>query len=348
MRITLLSIVYTLIRRLTLSLVYLSQAVFRQKRDMEPAVLIGDMGIKWVRRCAPRALFQSPVYPNLERRLYDLTFPSPLTFSAFKHEPDCIKLWLDLGMGGGCLKTILPQMRPGNTRPRIQEREGGDLVNAMGFPGDGIPVFLKEVEQHILPFVSQPIGFSLGGGSIEEYRIAFRSLNDFVKRFPEKQLYYEMNISCPNVKNGRKLTKHPELLKELLLEIRSETDRVVGVKLSPDQTDEMLLTFAKLIYSVPRTYVNVGNTQYVTDSRLSVGGGGMSGPSLLKRTKEMVSLICDVGVPIVATGGVRTRDDVAYFLEQGVVMVGMATALVQNPFCVPKINQSLARGRHNV
>ena len=140
------------------------------------------------------------------------------------------------------------------------------------------------------PFVSQPIGFSLGGGSIEEYRIAFRSLNDFVKRFPEKQLYYEMNISCPNVKNGRKLTKHPELLKELLLEIRSETDRVVGVKLSPDQTDEMLLTFAKLIYSVPRTYVNVGNTQYVTDSRLSVGGGGMSGPSLLKRDRKSTRL----------------------------------------------------------
>lgn len=144
------------------------------------------------------------------------------------------------------------------------------------------------------------------------------------------------------------MIKNPELVGDLLKKIRSLTPLIVGVKLSPDQSNEDLLTMAKIVKQYPNTYLTIGNTSYKKCSQvglqehdISIGGGGLSGPPLFKRTLEMITLLSDQGLPLIATGGMHSVDTAKQALAAGATLVGMASGLVMDPFCVPKINQEL-------
>lgn len=124
---------------------------------------------------------------------------------------------------------------------------------------------------------------------------------------------------------------------------------MIGVKVTPDADDQTILAILETVASINRTYINVGNTTFrsctsigMPANRLSVGGGGLSGPTLFPRTLSMIELVKSGGIPVVATGGIHNFDTAYSALKSGADLVGMATALVLNPFLVPDVNQRLS------
>ncbi len=345
------SVGYTTFRNWIIQRTYKNQARHRNPIDLEEVVEKGDRLIKSVQLFLSPILFSFRIPESIGVQLHDLYFPSPLTIAAFKDDLHILSFWMNFGMGGCTLKTLMPYEREGNPRPRLQEvtlpgMEG--LLNAMGLPGKGAEKIIAQLPKSSVLKFRRPTGISLGGNSVEEYIDTFRSFRDFFNA-RETPHYYEINISCPNTHEGQDMLKNPQLLDGLLKTIRAETHAVVGVKLSPDQDNAQLLLFAELIRSHDRTFINVGNTRYRTceqvglaTNAISIGGGGYSGTGLFPRTLEMVKLLSNSGVPLIATGGISTASQVEAIMDHGATIVGMATALVKNPYCVPIINQRLA------
>ncbi|MFT5170798.1 MAG: dihydroorotate dehydrogenase, partial [Candidatus Marinamargulisbacteria bacterium] len=145
-------------------------------------------------------------------------------------------------------------------------------------------------------------------------------------------------------------TESPDVLLEIVTYMRSKTMAVIGIKLSPDDPNDKLLKLASVAVETEKVYINIGNTTYRTCEQVglekeavSVGGGGFSGPALFERTLEMVQLLEPLKIPIIATGGVTTSEDVKVLLSQGATLVGLASAIMRDIYCIPKINRALSR-----
>lgn len=359
MKVALFSLLYRLIRRHTLSQIYARQESQGKSRDLEDAIEIGD---RWLKRL-PHWLYSFNIPQGIGATLYNLEFPSPLTLSSFKDDLDVIAIWMQLGLGGACIKTVMKEPRQGNPRPRLQEVHinGHDgLFNAMGLPGKGVGSVADALPTSRLFSLGRPIGISIGGSSIDEYLTNFNQishvLRDAQRSYPWQtkppQYYFEVNISCPNTPEGQQMSRNHHLLEGLLAYMREGTDNVIGVKLSPDMHDYDLLCIADRIKNFQKTYVNLGNTTYrkceevgLSQEAISMGGGGLSGPTLYDRTLRMTMLIRNIGIPIIATGGVDSSRKVKELLNFGATLVGMATAVVQDMYCIPKINYELGKNR---
>ena len=162
--------------------------------------------------------------------------------------------------------------------------------------------------------------------------------------------YYEVNISCPNIKEGHDLSKELDLCNDLILFMRNHTDNVISIKLSPMQENNILKESAAMISQHQKMLINVGNTQFKTckevglsQESISIGGGGLSGPRLFERTCEMVESLTSYNVPIIATGGISTPENVIEIIDKGASLVGLATALVMDPFVIVAMNKALEK-----
>ncbi len=340
MRATLLSWFYRSIRR----------CVLLGTKDLETAITLGDHA--YIRlKPLKKWIYHFSIPKHIGVSLYDLSFPSPLTLAAFKDDPDILHIWMQFGLGGATIKTLLKEPRPGNPHPRITEvttPEGKGLLNAMGLPGKGISKFIESLPTLTLFSDKKPIGISIGGNSLEDYQDNFLKLDHALQTLYPGRYYLELNISCPNTPEGQDLSKNPTLLEALLRFIRNHSNTIVGVKLSPDQPNDTLLTYGKLIASFPRTYINIGNTSFrkcdalgLPSTAISIGGGGLSGPALFKRTLDMTTLLAPLGCPIMATGGISKPEHVLALKKKGALLFGLATAVVQDPYCIPKLNRVL-------
>ncbi len=310
--------------------------------DLEPVIHWGDRLLGCIPKSALDLLAVS-VPERLQRDVLGLSFRSPLVASSFKDDPRMLLFWHSLGLGAVIYKTILMEKRLGNPQPRIQDLGDQGLINAMGLPGSGVAALLADIQAKRNPVFDMggPVGVSVGGENPAEYRQVFDVLNGALSR---PDVFFEVNISCPNTNEGQSLLAHPELLGDLLAYMRQRTDRVIGVKLSPDQSDDSLRQFGDILKSVPRVYVNLGNTQYrncaavgLSQTALSRGGGGLSGTLLFPRTLEMLAVLKPFGVPMMATGGISTPERAVAAIDAGASLLGMATTLVKNPFVVPRM-----------
>jgi len=326
-------------------------AAVHRAGTLEDAIDWGDGLVEKMPSILKKAAFAFDIPDHLETSLYDLRFPSPLIVSSFKDNFDLVDLWLMLGMGGATLKTIMKDPRKGNAKPRIQEvtvRDEKTLINALGLPGKGVKEFTRHMQRNARIFgYNRPIGISIGGNSVNEYFENIQVLDPFLDSI-DSPTYFEINISCPNTHDGQNMLDHPSMLEDLLRNIRQITSRVVGVKLSPDQTNESLELFAEIAKGVSRTFLTIGNTQYrkcesvgLNATDISVGGGGLSGGPLFKRTLEMTELLAGMKIPLIATGGINSPQRAKAVRDAGATLIGMASALVLDPYCVPRINHSL-------
>lgn len=330
------SIGYRLSRWVVVTILTAWQRLTGQLIDLEPAIRFGDAILERLGPWMPQKKQTGSLIT-----VYDLTFPNPVTAAAFKSELPILDFWLRIGLGGVCIKTILPKPSHGNARPRIREitRDGQPaLINAMGLPGDGVDALLKKLTTARIWQYGRPIGISIGGHSLEEYQTVAKKVISFLNGMTHPA-YIEVNISCPNTQHGRSLSEDIDALNALLETMCANTSRVISVKLSPDQSNDHLIKTATMIATFDKMMLTVGNTQYKTCEQLglssdaiSVGGGGTSGPPLYPRTKELVTVLRPIGLPIIATGGVTTRAQVTELLGAGATLVGMATALIKDPF----------------
>ncbi|RAP29831.1 hypothetical protein DID78_03045 [Candidatus Marinamargulisbacteria bacterium SCGC AG-343-D04] len=335
----------------------IKQSVFyRQRRkqkvhDLEDVVNSGKTLVSlFNNRIFSTFLFQFKTKSSLEVSIYDLTFASPLTFSAYEAHIPLLDVFFKLGVGGGAFKTIRLHPHTGNERPRIQEiliDNEPCLINAMGLPSKGVKRTMKEILSSSLLTYNRPIGLSIGGETVQEYKDLFKIIEASLSSsdFP---FYVEINISCPNTKEGQRLSEDVSLLEELLSHIRSYSHRVISVKLSPDQTNASLIEMRDAISKFPKMMINVGNTQFKTCEAVSInkkslsrGGGGVSGPYIYKRTLEMIKLLMPCSVPIIATGGIDSVEKVSECLDAGASLIGMASALVFDPYSIVRITKAL-------
>ena len=349
MRASFLSICYRSARFIITKTLYFFQALFFRPKDLESAVIGGDSFLSTISIIgAPFFNFKIPSGNDIE--VFGLEFPSPLVAASFKSETEILKIWLQMGLGGAIFKTIMKNERLGNKRPRLQDASlAGEkgLLNSMGLPGKGIEYFAAEIADLSLWNFDRPLGVSVGGDSIFEY---VESVNRIEGTLKNKSIsyFYELNVSCPNTINGQTIGDDPLELEKLLNKLRSNMRKPISVKVSPDLSNETLIHIGEICSGINQVFINAGNTQYKKSIDVGVKtkhfieeGGGFSGPALFDRTLEMVKLFSDFDFPIMATGGISKIHHIEAAKENGASLFGLATALVLDPYCVPKINKRL-------
>lgn len=349
MRIIFLSIVYRTVRYFVTKYLYLVQNILGMKKNLEPAVKFGDSSLSNI-FFLKRLIYDFDIPKNKSVEIFDMHFSSCLIGSSFKSDPRILDIWMRMGLGGLIFKTIMEKKRTGNLEPRLQDANYKNikgLYNSLGLPGMGIKQFLKYLENTELWNYNRPLGVSIGGDNEKEYISNIIYLNKFLKS-KEGRSFYELNISCPNTDNGKSICESPNSLENLLKKIRVEISSPISVKISPDISDEKLKEIAEICEGFEMILINAGNTQYKTPDQVdvkldnfSMKGGGLSGAPLFKRTVEMVTILSSFKIPIIATGGISNIYHIKHLKSHGASLFGMASSLVLDPYCIPKIHSEI-------
>ena len=339
---------YKSTRALVTKILYFIQKVTFQNKDLEPAVKIGDFGLSLLLPLKS-IVYHFEVPDDIEVKIFDLNFKTPLVGSSFKSDENIISIWLEMGIGGAILKTIMKDERYGNKSPRLQDtfidgKKG--LINALGLPGDGIIKYANKLENTKIWDFDRPIGLSIGGNNVNEYISNIKYINPIISS-KNKEYFYELNISCPNTRNGTTLGENPAELENMLKELRKFINVPFSVKVSPDWSNETLDTIGEICRDNEKILINAGNTQYKTSEEVNLNsydlrtkGGGLSGDSIFNRTVEMVKLFSKFKIPIIATGGISNANQIDLLKKEGANLFGMATSLIMNPYCIAKLNST--------
>ena len=348
------SFLYKIVRFLVKTLVSFFQYVFGKKKDLESIVEFGDKNLIRINRFFGSFAYSFSIPKNIAIEVFDLKFKSPLLAASFKSEKDLIDIWLKLGLGGAVFKTIMREQRVGNSRPRLQEirlERQACLVNALGLPGEGVESFSNSIVNSPLWSNNKPLGLSIGGENFDDYIHCFDTIEKQLKSSSVNNHFYELNISCSNTDTGSCLGDNLAELEKLIDYIQHYTSEVISIKISPDWDDEHLKNIGDIILSKEKMIVNAGNTQFKTVEYLGLkkdslprGGGGLSGLAIFPRTLEMINLFSDMNLTIMATGGISTIHHINAAKNAGATLFGMATSLIMDPYCIPKINYNLSKG----
>jgi len=247
-------------------------------------------------------------------------------------------------IGAVCLKGTTLDARPGNPTHRVYETPSG-MLNAIGLQNPGA----NKVVNDILPsldFNETRFIANVSGSTIEEYAEVTRLFD----QSPVDAI--EINISCPNVKEGGvTFGNDPEMSARVVEACRSVTKKPIITKLSPNQTN--IADNAKRCIEAGSDAFSVINTlmgmAIDTKTRTPVIGnvqGGLSGPAikpiaLLK--VHQVYQVCKLhNIPIIGQGGITTVNDALEFIIAGASAIGLGTGLFYDPLLSKKINDGIA------
>jgi dihydroorotate dehydrogenase (NAD+) catalytic subunit len=236
-------------------------------------------------------------------------------------------------LGGIVCKSVSLEPRAGNRPPRVAEMPGG-MRNSVGLANPGLAsVVRRELpavcsQLHRCRVLVNVVGFTLG-----EYAAVVRGLEAV-----EGLVAYELNLSCPNTSaGGLEFGMDPDAVHSIVTSARAATRRGITVKLSPALAD--IGAMAEIARAAGADAISVVNTLpsslYPGDpgsARLGEGRGGVSGPALLSCGLIAVRRVREqTGLPVIATGGVRTVADVRRYLEAGATLDGIGTAALADP-----------------
>ncbi len=220
---------------------------------------------------------------------------------------------------------------PGNPTPRIAEVYGG-MLNAIGLQNPGMEVFCKRD----LPFLKQfdtKVIVNICGKSTQDYCEVVERLSD------EPVDLLEINISCPNVKEGGiAFGQDPKAVEAITREIKKYAKQPVIMKLSPNVTD--ITEMARAAESGGADVLSLINT--LTGMKIDINRrtfalanktGGMSGPAVKPIAVRMVYQVAHaVQLPIIGMGGISNAEDALEFLMAGATAVSIGTANFVNPY----------------
>ena len=220
---------------------------------------------------------------------------------------------------------------PGNPTPRIAEVYGG-MLNAIGLQNPGMEVFC----QRDLPFLKQfdtKVIVNVCGKSTQDYCEVVERLSD------EPVDLLEINISCPNVKEGGiAVGQDPKAVEAITREIKKYAKEPVIMKLSPNVTD--ITEMARAAESGGADVLSLINT--LTGMKIDINRrtfalanktGGMSGPAVKPIAVRMVYQVAHaVQLPIIGMGGISNAEDALEFLMAGATAVSIGTANFVNPY----------------
>ena len=225
---------------------------------------------------------------------------------------------------------------PGNDTPRIAETSSG-MLNAIGLQNPGIDTFVSRD----LPFLKQfdtKVVVNVCGRSVSDYCEVVERLSD-----EENVDLLEINISCPNVKEGGiAFGTDPASAAEVTRQVKRYARQPVIMKLSPNVTDIALM--AKAVEDAGADAVSAINT--LTGMKIDIRKrsfalanrtGGLSGPAIKPVAVRMVWQIAQaVSIPVIGMGGIASAEDALEFIMAGASAVSVGTALFHDPLTAEK------------
>ncbi|MBI4852998.1 MAG: dihydroorotate dehydrogenase [Acidobacteria bacterium] len=236
-------------------------------------------------------------------------------------------------LGGFCSKGLSPKPMKGNPPPRIVETHGG-MLNAIGLQNIGAKAFVTDKLPLLRNYNTQIIA-NVFGYSLDEYIEAIEILNQ-----GEGIAAYELNISCPNVKEGGiVIGNSPSAAASVTSAVKRVAKRPVIVKLSPNVTDIKQLALAVEsagadALSLINTLVGTSIDIYSRRPRLANITGGLSGPAVKPIAVRMVYEVAQVvKIPIIGIGGIANWMDAVEFLIAGACAIQIGTANYYDPTC---------------
>lgn len=229
---------------------------------------------------------------------------------------------------------------PGNPTPRIAETASG-MLNAIGLQNPGIDVLI----QRDIPFLKQfdtKIIVNVCGKTTEDYLEVVERLAD------EPVDLLEINISCPNVKEGGiAFGQNPKAVEAITKAVKKVAKQPVIMKLSPNVTD--IRETAKAaeaggadVLSLINTLAGMKIDIYKQDFALANKTGGLSGPAIKPVAVRMVYEAANaVNIPIIGMGGIQTGEDAVEFILAGATAVAVGTANFNNPFATEQVAEGI-------
>lgn len=219
----------------------------------------------------------------------------------------------------------------GNPTPRIAEVYGG-MLNAIGLQNPGIDTFVERDLKFLKNYDTKVI-VNVCGRSVQDYVEVVERLGD-----SEDVDLLEINVSCPNVKEGGiAFGVDPKALENITKEVKAKAKQPVIMKLSPNVSD--IAEMARAAVSGGTDALSLINT--ITGMKIDINRrtfaianktGGMSGPAVKPVAVRMVYQVASaVDVPIVGMGGISTAEDALEFIMAGATMVSVGTANFANP-----------------
>ncbi len=229
---------------------------------------------------------------------------------------------------------------PGNPTPRVTEVYGG-MLNAIGLQNPGIDVFLKRD----IPFLQQydtKIIVNVCGKTVEDYLEVVEKLNDSAADM------LEINVSCPNVKEGAiAFGQKADCLFDITSKIKNVAKKPIIMKLSPNVTD--ITEMAKAAEAAGADAISLINT--ITGMKIDIHRrtfalanktGGMSGPAIKPVAVRMVYQASHaVKIPVIGMGGIATTEDAIEFLLAGATAVSVGAVNFMNPYATVEIAEGI-------
>ncbi len=259
------------------------------------------------------------------------TFGSGMEYSEF----------VDLNrLGGVVTKGVANIPWEGNPVPRVAETYGG-MLNAIGLQNPGIDVFLERD----IPFLKQydtRIVVNVCGKSVEDYLEVVEKLGDTAVDM------LEINVSCPNVKEGAiAFGQKAECLYDITSRIKAKAKQPVIMKLSPNVTD--IAEMAKAAEAAGADGISLINT--LTGMKIDIHRrtfalanktGGLSGPAIKPVAVRMVYQAAHaVKIPVIGMGGIATAEDAIEFLLAGASAVAVGAMNFVNPYTTVEVVEGI-------
>ena len=256
--------------------------------------------------------------------------------------------FMDLAqLGAFVTKSITREERQGNEPARVVEVRAG-MLNAIGLANVGLQRFLKE-KLPLLEKMPCPVIVNVAGHSYDDYIATCAALADL----PAVQAI-ELNVSCPNVKDGLTFGTHPARLKDLTAQVKKVVPRKpLIVKLSPNVEDITATARGAIeggadVLSMVNTFTAMAIDIWTQRPRLANVTGGLSGPCIKPIALHLLSRVYrgvarSAGVPIIGMGGIQYWQDAVEFFLAGASAVAIGTALFVDPATPQKICAGLAQ-----
>jgi dihydroorotate dehydrogenase (NAD+) catalytic subunit len=244
-------------------------------------------------------------------------------------------------LGAIIVKGISLLPRRGNPPPRIAETACG-MLNAIGLENVGLESFLAK-KLTFLQSINTPLIVNILGDTVEDYQQLADRLNGV-----EKVAALEVNISCPNVKQGGvAFGTDPNMAHAVTKGVRRHFSRPVIVKLSPNVTD--ITEIARAVEEAGADALSLINTVLgmaidikTCKPRLANIFGGLSGPAIKPIALRMVWQVAEcVSIPIIGIGGITTPEDAVEFMLAGASAVQVGTTNFINPKAAEEIIQGI-------
>jgi dihydroorotate dehydrogenase (NAD+) catalytic subunit len=285
--------------------------------------------------------------PRLQVDFCGIPFASPLVLLSgcvgFGEEYTRIQGFSNQDCGAVCLKGTTGSARLGNQPHRIYETPGG-MLNAIGLQNPGVDTVIDEILP-TLDFAETRFIANVSGSTIDEYI-------EVTRKFDQTDIdAIEINISCPNVKEGGvAFGNDPEMSARVVQACRGVTDKPLITKLSPNQTDiaenaRRCIEAGTDAFAVINTLMGMAIDVEARQPFIGNNQGGLSGPAIkpvaVLKTHQVYQVSREHNIPIIGQGGVTNAQDALEFLIAGASAVGVGTALFYDPLILPKINQGI-------